>query len=337
MSFVARRQIRLALLAGALAALLAATAGPAGAAAPSAASARARTIAFWTPERIRAARPLPMTLGRGVHAAIRPTAKPAPSASATAVAGSEWLNGKGTIYRATGRVLFATNASDPTKTQYWICSGAVVTDQNLNASIVLTAGHCAYDQANHVYVQNWLFIPQFDSQPDLWDCGNTAYGCWTADQLFVHSGFAGQSGFNQTASLYDWAFAVVHAGGKNGAQLDQTVGSFPIAFASYASRTAVSAFGYPAAGKYAPGNELVYCSGSLSSDFFNFNRTYALTCDMTGGASGGPWLTSFNSNTGDSGVLSSVNSYRYSFSSAMYGPKFNANTKATWDAAVAAE
>jgi hypothetical protein len=77
----------------------------------------------------------------------------------------------------------------------------------------------------------------------------------------------------------------------------------------------------------------VYCSGGLGFDFFNLNRTYALTCDMTGGASGGPWLTSFAS-SGDAGVLSSVNSYRYGFSSAMYGPKFNATTQATWNAAL---
>src|SRR4029078_4950107 len=88
-------------------------------------------------------------------------------------------------------------------------------------------------------------------------------------------------------------FAVVHAGGFAGGQLDATVGSYPIAFTTASSGTQTAAFGYPAGGKYAPGNELVYCAGSLGTDFFNLGRTYRLGCDMTGGSSGGPWLTRF--------------------------------------------
>ena len=44
----------------------------------------------------------------------------------------------------------------------WICSGSVVNDALSTASIVLSAGHCAFDQANHVFVTNWIFIPEFD-------------------------------------------------------------------------------------------------------------------------------------------------------------------------------
>ena len=133
----------------------------------------------------------------------------------------------------------------------WICSGSVVNDALNTASIVLSAGHCAFDQANHVFVTNWIFIPEFDSHPSLWDCTTTAYGCWVADSLNVSAGFANQSGFNTTAAQYDWSFAVVHGGGfTDAAQLDTTVGSFPIAFKGYSSGTQTVAFGYPAGGKY---------------------------------------------------------------------------------------
>jgi V8-like Glu-specific endopeptidase len=213
----------------------------------------------------------------------------------------------------------------------WICSGSAATDARGDISVVLTAAHCAYDQKNKAFATNWMFFPEFDTTPS-YDCAQAVYGCWAADRLVVHSGFAKQAGFTTTATLYDWAFAVTSTGGKALGQLD-ALGSFPIAFSSYGSGTATTATGYPAGGKYSPGYELVYCSGGLAFDFWNANRTYRLSCDMTGGSSGGPWLTSFDA-SGDSGKLSSLNSYTYSGGTSMYGPKFNASTQATWNAAV---
>lgn len=292
-----------------------------------------QVLAYWTAARIHSAKPLAkqLALPKASRRAPEPDAKPAAKAP-TGVAkstGAQWPNGTGKIYAATGRVLFTMNGGN------WICSGSVVNDALATASIVLTAGHCAFDQANHAFVTNWIFIPEFDSNPSLWDCSMTTYGCWTADSLNVSAGFANQSGFNTTAAQYDWAFAVVHAGGKTGTQLDATVGSFPIAFKASSSGTPTVAFGYPAGGKYSPGDELVYCSGSLGTDVFNLGRTYRLACDMTGGSSGGPWLTGFASD-GNGGTLSSLNSYTYGGITAMYGPKFSARTQATYTAAITA-
>jgi hypothetical protein len=54
---------------------------------------------------------------------------------------------------------------------------------------------------------------------------------------------------------------------------------------------------------------------------------------MTGGSSGGPWLTSFSEATG-SGTLNGLTSYGYqSIRSQEYGPKFNSNTQATFSRA----
>ena len=75
--------------------------------------------------------------------------------------------------------------------------------------------------------------------------------------------------FNTQATLHDFAFAVVGPGGKSGtAQLDTTVGSFPITFSGDFSGQKLYAFGYPAAGKY-HGNDLVYCAGNVFTDEFN--------------------------------------------------------------------
>jgi hypothetical protein len=57
-----------------------------------------------------------------------------------------------------------------------------------------------------------------------------------------------------------------------------------------------------------------------------------MACGMTGGSSGGPWLSSFTEGTGV-GTLSSLNSYGYSGIKNMYGPKFNSETQAVYNAA----
>ena len=291
-----------------------------------------RVVAYWTAERIASARPRDMSVGRAPSTRVAPTpvAKPpsagGPSSPASTV-GSPWPNEVGRAYTAVGRVLFKMGEN------HYICSGAVATDADTARSVVLTAGHCAWDQATQSFASYWIFIPEYDSNPDLWTCANTTYGCWTAESLVVHNGYAGQSGFNGTAMQHDWAFAVVRTGGHQAdAQLDAMVGSFPIAFNSYKTGTAVTALGDPAGGAYSPGSELIYCSGGLAMDSWNFNRTYRLACDMTGGSSGGPWLTKFDT-SGDRGTLSSVNSYIYGGLEAMHGPKFNASTQATWTAA----
>ena len=55
---------------------------------------------------------------------------------------------------------------------------------------------------------------------------------------------------------------------------------------------------------------------------------------MTGGSSGGPWLTSFTAEGRD---LMSVNSYTYrSVKNVMHGPKFDAKTQAVFTTADAA-
>jgi hypothetical protein len=288
-----------------------------------------RVVAYWTAERIRSARPRELVVGGPRMAPAAKPVKPPPSGGGLgSTTGAAWPDGKGKIYRATGRVLFTLNGGN------WICSASVATDPRDDISVILTAGHCAFDQASHTFATNWMFIPEFDTR-DTYDCTVATYGCWTADRLVVHAGFANQTSFNQTAIQHDWAFAVVDADGAATTHLDAAVGSFPISFRSYSSGVAVAAFGYPAGGKYSGNNDLIYCNGGLGTDPYNFGRTYRLSCDMTGGSSGGPWLTGFDA-TGNSGTLSSVNSYTYSGITAMHGPKFNAATSATWSEAVGA-
>ena len=297
------------------------------------AAAHSAIVAHWTEARMRAATPRDVVFDtvRGFH--ISPQAKPPVGGGGGNTTGASWPNGRGKVYKATGKVYFEMNGGA------WICSGTAIGDSRGTFSLVLTAGHCVYDEENGHgslagFATNWMFIPQFDSKP-TYTCTDTQYGCWTATALVARREFASAGGFTTTATHYDWGFAVVADGGLAGApskQLDATVGTFGTSFSNMAANTLVDAFGYPASGKY-HGSDLVYCQGRIGFDALAGNGTYQLPCGMTGGSSGGPWFSGFNASTGDSGTVQSLNSYGYNGLTNMYGPKFNSNTAATYDAA----
>jgi V8-like Glu-specific endopeptidase len=322
--------------------LAAAMVAPANAAPVSGAPANS-VASYWTADRIANARTREFVFNPGstrgtlVSAApdasarsqtgkpIKPSPTPTPTPSpgtVTATTGSSW-NGGGLALSATGKVFFQMGSTN------YVCSGAVVTDSRTNVSLVLTAGHCVYDQASRTFATNWMFIPAYDLTPNITSCAQAIYGCWTAQALVVHTGFSSESGFNSNATRHDWAFAVVGAGTKDGRQLDVAVGSFPLLITGLAVGSFTVAFGYPAATPYS-GQDLVYCAGSAGTDANNGGATWSLPCKMTGGSSGGPWMSQF---AGDRGSLSSLNSYRYSNLANMYGPKFNDKTLATYQSA----
>jgi hypothetical protein len=290
-------------------------------------SEHARINAYWTRDRIANAKPRDFVRtpnGQFVPDKGKPPGGGGGGGSLNNVTGASWTGG-GQIAETSGKVLFTMDGSD------YICSGAVINDGRAGYSIVLTAGHCAYDETNGAFATYWAFYPNFDANA-TYGCADSLYGCWEASALVVHDGFASAGGFNTQATLHDWAFAVVGAGGKANEQLDARVGSFGYDFSAPAVSTQVFDFGYPAAGKY-HGYDLTFCSDQVFYDSMNGNNTLGLDCNMTGGSSGGPWLTGFNTTTG-SGTLRSVNSYSYTtIKNKEYGPKFNSNTQATYNAA----
>lgn len=302
--------------------LLILTAAPV-AAAPPKDAARAehqRIVRYWTAAQQSHATPRDFVRA---GTAFAPAAKPdngkgKPGSGSGDVTGASWTKG-GEILKASGKVFFTMGSSNYT------CSGSVANDSRANFSLVLTAAHCAYDEVAGEFATNWLFIPEYDSAPTS-NCASTTYGCWTAQALVVHDGYATAGGFNTQATVHDFAFAVVGAGGKSGGHLDATVGAFSIQFSGVSVGDKLYAFGYPAAGKY-KGKDLTYCAGPIFTDAWNDDLTWGMKCTMTGGSSGGPWLASFDETTG-SGTLSSLNSYGYAGVKAMYGPKFNSNTQA---------
>jgi V8-like Glu-specific endopeptidase len=299
---------------------------PAAAAPSAAALEHARILAYWTPARMAAARPLDITPVGAGGVKGKPPGTPGGGGGGGGgdtgnVTGASWTNG-GPVVAQTGKVWFHMPSGN------YICSGSVITDSRSGYSTVLTAGHCAYD-ASTGFVTEWMFIPNFDANP-TYTCANTTYGCWTATALVIHYGFRYAGSFNTQAITHDWAFAVVGAGGKTGtAQLDATVGgSYGITLG--ASSTRLEAFGYPAANPY-NGSDLTWCAGPAATDASTSSgSTWGMGCNMTGGASGGPWFIGLDETNGTGGSVASLNSYKYTNdSSHMYGPIFNSRTQAT--------
>jgi V8-like Glu-specific endopeptidase len=282
------------------------------------ASEHQRIVDFWTPTRVAQAVPRDFVVDPATGRVS--LAKPVAPSGTTTGGGALW-EGSGLVQTTTGKVLFAMGRS------YYVCSASVVTDSTDGRSVVLTAGHCAYDETRKRFATNWMFVPDYDATPTAGldaggsFCASTTYGCWTAQALVVSTGYATSGRFNTQAILNDFAFAVMRPGGKGGtvpAELDQAVGSQPVAFSGTTPMSA-SLFGYPAGSPY-DGKQLVSCQGSVGTDARLSGRTYGVACDMTGGSSGGPWFSPFSEG---SGTQMSVNSYGYTGEKVMYGPKLN--------------
>ncbi|WP_440581697.1 trypsin-like serine peptidase [Streptomyces djakartensis] len=321
---VRRAPVRRALL-GALAgvaALLATgvTAAPAGAAPDPGVktpSAQKDALSFWTPQRMREATPLdvltvdPSDVRGAAPRKGRATVVP-PSAPSSAVGplafphgGGPWSGG-GAVTKTAGRVFFTHQGRTAS------CSGNAVT--SANKSTVLTAGHCVKLQG--AWHTNWVFVPGYHD-------GQRPYGTWTAARLLSTPQWTASEDIN-----YDIGAAVVAP--LDGTRLTDAVGGQGVAFNTGYGK-AMYSFGFPAAAPY-DGEKFIYCSGTTFRDFL-LSADHGLTCNMTGGSSGGPWFTQFDEATG-TGLQSSVNSFKYNFlPNAMYGPYFGADAQNLYQSA----
>ncbi|MFJ3949148.1 trypsin-like serine peptidase [Streptomyces libani] len=302
--------------AGTLLALLLPT-GQAGAAPQpghhSSATPRTTLDAFWTADRMRAAAPLDLAtptkrsaaaVPRSAPLKVAPTLPRLPKAGpllpgSLPQAGGPWTGG-GAVVKTTGRVFFTYQGRNAS------CSGDAVTSGN--KSTVITAGHCVKLQG--AWHTNWVFVPGYQD-------GQAPYGKWPASKTLATPQWTASEDIN-----FDVGAAVVAP--LDGKKLTDVVGGQGLSFNSGYNR-AMYAFGFPAAAPY-DGSKLIYCSGNTIKDPL-FSNDHGLSCNMTGGSSGGPWFTSFDEKTG-TGLQTSVNSFGYQFlPNTMFGPYFGDDAK----------
>lgn len=299
---------------------------------------------YWTPARMRAAKPMPLPASSagsaptgvtqagpsGAPGSVMGSRPEADEGDAFSVSGVQPVgysypfpftrfnmeNGltKSNPYRTVGKMFFSQGSGN------FVCSGAAVPGSS-SQSVVYTAGHCVSNGAG-TFSTNVLFVP-----------GRRPTGASTPP-IDPYGSFPGLTLVTTT----DWHFnfdltrdlGAYNVGTNANGQHLQNLTGF-LGFAWNQSRVQHwDAFGYPQAAPF-NGQTMVRCEASHAVDDTGIlgggPDPIGIGCDMTGGSSGGPWIMGLRS----SNFHNSVNSYKYTTPSqplAMYGPYFDdlANT-----------
>jgi hypothetical protein len=258
------------------------------------------------------------------------------------VTSAEWSGGA--VQTAAGRIYFEM-PSNARRTRWagYVCSGTVVNDQSASGrSLIVTASHCVYDDANKAFARNVLFIPNqagtTGSGTDL-NCSNDPLGCWTPSFGVVDTNWTTRTFPDNVA--WDYAFYVVnntgmHTGTAANSALETATGTLSISFAAVshddgvpgaASPDFTHALGY----SYSEDPNFMYCAEDMTTE--GAVNWWLPSCGLSGGSSGGPWLQPMNEGTG-TGTIISVNSWGYTNSPGMAGPKlFNTSASCVYSEA----
>jgi hypothetical protein len=264
------------------------------------AAAQDKVEGYWTAARMRQATPAelhvadgtPATVARGAKQVIRDTPSRQQAAAAAAA-----------VSTTTGKVFFTLGGIN------YVCSGSATS--STNSDVVSTAGHCV-NEGPGAFATNWAFVPAYSN-------GSRPFGTFTARVLVTTNAWATQGNIN-----YDGGFAVMNT--LNGVHLTDAVGGQGIGF-NFARGLSYNAYGYPAAPPFS-GETLQTCSGTAQDDMFGGTQSQSITCNMTGGSSGGPWFTG--------GVQNSINSFGYTgVPNRMFGPYFGSEIQSAFNSAQA--
>lgn len=233
--------------------------------------------------------------------------------------------GQGVVQDAAGRIYFEM-PSNAQRTQWtgFVCSGTAVNDGTSGRSLILTASHCVYDDANKAFSRNVLFIPDqaetSGTGTDL-NCTNDPIGCWAPEFGVVDVNWTTRTFPNNVH--WDYAFYVVndtgaHSPGLTAASdtLDAAVIPMDVSFAAPTAGNVTFALGY----SYSVDPQFMYCSDPMQN--MNADNWFLPNCGLTGGSSGGPWSQPFNVSTGN-GPIISVNSWGFTNQPGMAGPKLS--------------
>ena len=239
------------------------------------------------------------------------------------VTNSPWTKA-GDLQTAAGRIYFEMPSnSRRTRWAGYVCSGTVVTDGTSGRSVILTAAHCVYDDANKAFARNVLFIPNQDQTTGTGtdrNCDNDPLGCWTPNFGVVDVNWTTRTFPNNKA--WDYAYYVVSDSGRHtgtsvsDTALDVTAKSVGISFAAPQTGVFTYALGY----SYSDDPLYMYCAANMTTE--GADNWWVPGCGLSGGSSGGSWSQDDLPTTG-TGAAMSVNSWGYTTSPGMAGPKLD--------------
>ncbi|WP_405098901.1 trypsin-like serine peptidase [Micromonospora sp. NBC_01412] len=313
-------------------------------------AARNRALAeYWTPERMRNARPVETVLrktmepgttlpaGAGIDRAQEPVI--VPPAAPTVAPPAE-------VATTNGNAVVTPNAIPPNEPppvtspntylpdyptghqvartmgkvfftmggQEMVCSAGVVSSPG--KALVWTAGHCVHGGGSSgTWAHNWIFVPNYT----LNSYGNPVapYGIWYAAALF-----AARDWIDYKRQYSDLGAVIMQFRGDK--LLQNVVGSQGIAF-SLPYYPSIAAFGYPAEAPF--NGELLWRANSPSGDA-GASVSYMLS-GMNGGSSGGYWLAEFN---GVTGLVNGHNAFTVDgVRGHMFSPYYGMSTREFYD------
>lgn len=317
---------------------------------PNAMAASAADVdAYWTPERMRNAKPYDVASRagsptspkraagpQGVAGGVEPVNGSLPTGNVGESAGSEIAPGPSNVnnytypypytrlsiftaythqkYRVSGKVFFVQDGSN------YVCSGTLVNSPN--KSMVMTAGHCVHGGGpGEGYHTNWTFVPAYKNNV-------RPYGTWAAQTLFTLTGWANNGDFS-----YDIGAAVLFPRASDNAKAVNLLGGRGMQWNKTRDQHFWS-LGYPSGAPF-NGQTLILCTASKATDDTSAGAGPAaigIGCDMTPGSSGGGWVVGIGQGNG---YVNGINSYKYTTSQplAMYTPYFGAGAQAIYNAA----
>ena len=266
------------------------------------------TSAYWTTERMKNAKPRERAKpgGGGGGTTTTDWSRYAVPLTGGAYGGTDKQNGK----------LFMTIDGGN-----YVCSGTAVDSTTAGVNLVWTAGHCVTNGTGHA-ATNLMFVPGYYR-------GAEPNGRWTFTSLDSTPGWEAQGGdrFDHDVG----AARVQRVGAATATFASAGIGTRPIVFNQDPTGKRIASYGYPASGKFNGSQQYVCASPFRRWDTLAFRDPMQISCDMTGGSSGGGWFLDSNaSGAAEVGEpLISVNSYGYQGErNTMYGPYMGTGSQA---------
>lgn len=276
---------------------------PAGASASSELAEAARVARYWTPRRMREARPLDLVRdAHGEHSLRAGTAESDLAGASFAPVGTPDVP----PYSFNGRIFIRRGKLSG------FCSGTAI--DSPTRTLVLTAGHCVnsgHEDGKASVWSNYLeFVPAFSG-------GVAPFGAFVARRQKV---FAPTQWTKQGNPDFDMG-AFLTLPNSEGVEVADAVGGGAAIVTDLTRHQTFQTFGYPGETKRMQGCTSPYIGDDLLSNPFPGPPTLGIRCRWAPGASGGGWLI------GEGREINGINTYLHLGNrSRTFGPYFSRET-----------
>lgn len=241
-------------------------------------------LAYWTPKRMAAAKPLDMPGDATfIDKTARAIADKRPDVAAKPAVSKLSSTTKNypapvTNFSITNGKLFIGGYESGS----WCSASAINTGSK---RVLITAGHCVHSGSGGNWLSNLVFVPRYNAS----NADHDPVGRFQAYRLRTFNSWINNSDLNR-----DVGFVTTYSGGDWGARVVDTVGGHGLAY-NGGTEFDVSIFGYPS--NRNSGDRMAACWGVATDSSIWDNRS-KIGCNFGPGSSGGPWLWQYNNSTG---------------------------------------